>query len=180
MDFRKQLNKLQFMKKYIANIITGSRVAFSLPLLFIPLSSAWFYIIYFLCGFTDMIDGAIARKMEVVSEFGARLDTVADFVFMLVCSIKILPLIHISAGLCVWIIIIALVKIFNIALVFIQKKKLISIHSVLNKITGFVLFFFPFSLTFVETSYSVATICVFATIASLQEVYFIVKGQDVL
>ena len=67
------------MKKYIANIITGSRVAFSLPLLFIPLSSAWFYIFYLLCGLTDMIDGAIARKMGAVSKFGAKLDTVADF-----------------------------------------------------------------------------------------------------
>ena len=168
------------MKKYIANIITGSRITFSLPLLFIPLSSAWFYILYLFCGFTDMIDGAIARKTGAVSKFGARLDTVADFVFMFVCSIKILPLMHIPVWLWVWIIIVALIKIFNIALVFIHKKKLISIHSVLNKTTGFALFLLPLSLTFVETTYSVATICVLATIAVMQEVYFIVKGQEVL
>jgi CDP-diacylglycerol--glycerol-3-phosphate 3-phosphatidyltransferase len=168
------------MKKYIANIITGSRVAFSLPLLFIPLSSAWFYIFYLLCGLTDMIDGAIARKMGAVSKFGAKLDTVADFVFMFVCSIKILPLIHIPVWLRVWIIVVALIKIFNITLVFIHKKKLISIHSVLNKITGFALFLLPLSLTFDETTYSVATICVLATIAAMQEAYFIAKGQEVL
>ncbi len=168
------------MKKYIANIITGSRVAFSLTLLFIPLSSAWFYILYLFCGLTDMIDGAIARKTGTVSKFGARLDTVADFVFMFVCSIEILPLMHIPVWLWVWIIIVAMIKIFNIALVFIQKKKLISIHSVLNKTTGFALFLFPLSLIFVETTYSVATICVLATIAVMQEVYFIAKGQDVL
>ena len=168
------------MKKNIANIITGSRVAFSLLLLFIPLSSASFYTFYLFCGLTDMIDGAIARKTGAVSNFGARLDTVADFVFMFVCSIKILPLIHISAWLCVWIIIIALIKIFNIALVFIHKKKLISIHSVLNKTTGFALFLMPLSLTFVETTYSIATICVLATIAAMQEVYFIAKGQELL
>ena len=168
------------MKKYIANIITGSRVAFSLPLLFIPLSSAWFYIFYLLCGLTDMIDGAIARKMGAVSKFGAKLDTFADFVFMFVCSIKILPLIHIPVWLWVWIIVVAWIKIFNIALVFIHKKKLISIHSVLNKITGFALFFFPLSQTLVEPIYSVATICLLATIAAMQEVYFIAKGQEVL
>jgi len=168
------------MKKYIANIITGSRVAFSLPLLFIPLSSAWFYIFYLLCGLTDMIDGAIARKMGAVSKFGAKLDTVADFVFMFVCSIKILPLIHIPVWLWVWIIVVALIKIFNITLVFIRKKKLISIHSVLNKTTGFALFLLPLSLTFAPTTYSVATICVLATIAATQEVCFVAKGQDVL
>ena len=168
------------MKKYIANIITGSRVAFSLPLLFIPLSSAWFYILYLLCGLTDMIDGAIARKTGAVSKFGARLDTIADFVFMFVCWVKIFPLMHIPIWLWVWIIIVALIKIFNITLVFIYKKKLLSIHSVLNKITGFALFLLPLSLTFVETSYSVATICVLATIAATQEVCFVAKDQDVL
>ena len=140
------------MKKYIANIITGSRIIFSLPLLFIPLSSAWFYVFYLFCGLTDMIDGTIARKTETSSKFGARLDTIADFVFMFVCSIKILPLIPIPIWLWVWIIVVALIKIFNIALVFIHKKKLISIHSALNKTTGFALFLLPLSLTFVETT----------------------------
>ncbi len=168
------------MKKYIANIITGSRIIFSLPLLFIPLSSAWFYVFYLFCGFTDMIDGTIARKTGAVSKLGAKLDTIADFVFMLVCSIKILPLIRIALWLWVWIIIVASIKIFNIALVFMRKKKLISIHSVFNKITGFALFLLPLSLTFVETTYSVAIICLLATIVVVQEVYFIAKGQEVL
>lgn len=168
------------MKKYIANIITSSRIIFSLPLLFIPLSSAWFYVFYLFCGFTDMIDGTIARKTGAVNKFGARLDTIADFVFMLVCSIKILPLIRITLWLWVWIIIIASIKIFNIALVFIRKKKLISIHGVFNKITGFALFLLPLSLTFVEANYSVSTICLLATIAVVQEVYLIAKGQEIL
>ena len=168
------------MKKYIANIITGSKIAFSLPLLFIPLSSLWFYILYLFCGLTDMIDGTIARKMGAVSQFGARLDTFSDFVFMLVCSIKILPLIHISVWRWMWIVMVALIKIFNIAFVFVRKKKLISIHSALNKITGFALFLLPLTLTFVENTYSIATICVLATIAVIQEFYLIAKGQEVL
>ena len=168
------------MKKYIANIITGSRIIFCLPLLFIPLSSAWFYVFYLFCGLTDMIDGTIARKTETDSEFGARLDTVADFVFMFVCWLKILPIMHIPVWLWVWIIVVALIKIFHTVFVFIHKKKLISIHSVLNKATGFALFLLPLSQTFVETTYSVTTVCVLATIAAMQEVYFIAKGQELL
>ena len=127
-----------------------------------------------------MIDGAIARKTGAVSTFGAKLDTVADFVFMLVSAIKILPLMCIPIWLWIWILLVALIKICNIALVFIQKKKLISIHSVLNKATGFALFLLPLSLTFVEPVYSVVTICILASIAGMQEVYFILKGQEVL
>ena len=168
------------MKKHIANIITGSRIIFSFPLLLIPLSSAWFYVFYLFCGITDMIDGTIARKTKAVSKFGARLDTVADFVFVFVCGVKILPLIHIPVWLWGWITLIAVIKMFNIAFVFILKRKIISIHSVLNKITGLLLFLLPPTLTFFENTYSVAVICVLSTIAVMQEVYFISKEQDVL
>ena len=168
------------MKKHIANIITTSRIVFSLSLLFIPLSSVWFYALYLICGLTDMIDGTIARKIGSASDFGAKLDTVSDFVFMLVCAIKILPILHMPVWLWVWTLLIALTKILNIALVFIAKKKLISIHSVFNKITGFALFLLPFTLTFVPTTYSVSAICVLATVAVMREVYLVARGQEVL
>ena len=79
-----------------------------------------------------------------------------------------------------WIALIALTKILNIALVFIAKKKLISVHSVLNKITGFALFLLPLTLNFVEATYSVLAICVLATVAVAQEVYLVAKGREVV
>ena len=87
---------------------------------------------------------------------------------------------HLPVWLWGWMIIVALIKIFNIVLVFIHKKKLLSIHSVLNKATGVALFFLPLWLTFVETTYSVATVCALATIAVMQEVYYSVIGKEVL
>ena len=38
-----------------------------------------------------MFDGFVVRKTDTVSKFGARLDTIADFVFVIVCLIKLLP-----------------------------------------------------------------------------------------
>ena len=87
------------MKKYIANIITASRIVLSLPLLLVPLSSAWFYVFYLLCGLSDMVDGTVARRTNSASEFGARLDTVSDFVFMTVALIKFVPHLPIPAWL---------------------------------------------------------------------------------
>ena len=54
----------KFMKKYITNIITGSRIVFSLPLLLIPLTSARFYALYLLCGLSDMIDRRYCGKKD--------------------------------------------------------------------------------------------------------------------
>lgn len=160
--------------------MTASRIIFSLPLLFLPLSSVWFYILYLICGLTDMIDGTIARKTGAVSQFGARLDTASDLVFMFVCTVKILPFLSLPLWLWVWITLIASVKILNITLILIYKKKLISIHSVLNKITGFALFLLPLSLTFIKPAYSTLIICALATLALIQEVYLIAKGKELV
>ena len=134
------------MKKHIANIITGSRIVFSVPLMFLPLSSAWFYVLYLFCGFTDMIDGSIARKTGTVSEFGARLDTVADFVFLSASLAKFLPMVPIPQWLWVWIAVIGVVKIGNLIWGYVRIKTLVSLHTVMNKITGLLLFLLP--LTF--------------------------------
>ena len=168
------------LTKHIANIITSCRILCSMGILCFPAFSPEFYTMYFLCGFSDMIDGTIARKTNTVSEFGSTLDTVADFVFVVVCLIKLLPMIHIPVWLWLWIGAIAVIKIANIVLGFVHMKRFLSVHTVLNKITGFALFLLPLSLTFVEANYSVATICLLATIAVAQEVYFIAKGQEAL
>ena len=72
-----------------------------------------------------MVDGTIARKTNSVSEFGARLDTIAGFLFFAVTLIKLLTIIHIPKWIWVWIVVIAIIKIFNVILGFIYKKKLI-------------------------------------------------------
>ena len=166
------------MKIHIANIITGSRIVFSLLLLFIPLSSALFYIFYLFCGLTDMIDGTVARKTGAVSNFGAKLDTASDFVFMAVCVVKLLPKINISVWLWIWIAIIAIVKVINIVMGFIRRKKLVALHTFLNKITGLLLFLLPLTLQFILPTYSFAVVCTIATIAAIQEGYYIIKAND--
>ena len=123
------------MKKHIANIITGSRIVLSLPLLIIPLTSAWFYALYLLCGFSDMIDGTVARSTNSATQFGARLDTLSDFVFMTVALIKFVPHLHIPVWLWIWIGIIAMIKLGNVVWGFVRTKKLISPHTILNKVT---------------------------------------------
>ena len=160
------------MKKHIATIITGSRIVLSLPLLVIPLTSEWFYALYLLCGLSDMIDGTVARKTKSTGEFGAKLDTVLDFVFMSVALIKFLPHFHIPVWLWIWIGMIALIKLGNAAWGFVRTKKLISTHTVLNKITGLFLFLLPVTISFVDLTYALPIVCTIATVAAIHEVYY--------
>ena len=166
------------MKKHIANIITGSRIIFSLSLLVIPLSSAWFYVLYLFCGLTDMIDGAIARKTNAFSSFGSKLDTAADFIFMAVCAVKVLPIIYLPVLLWIWIAVIAIIKFANIVFGFIRRKKLVDYHTDLNKMTGLLLFLLPFTLQYIEPTYSFAIVCAVATIAAIEEGSYTIKTND--
>ena len=165
------------MKKHLANMITGLRIIVSFVLLLFDALSLPFYITYLLCGFSDMIDGTIARKTNAVSEFGSKLDTVADAVFMAVCAVKLLPMIYLPIWVWIWIAVIAIIKSANIVMGFFRRKKLVAYHTVLNKITGLLLFLLPFKLQFIEPTYSFAVLCSVATIAAVQEGYYTIKSN---
>ena len=157
----------------MANIITGIRIVLSALLLFCPAFSPAFFALYIAAGVSDMIDGAVARKTGTVSEFGSRLDTIADIVFVAACLIKVLPVLDVPLWLCIWIAVIAFIKAANIAAGYIRRKKFISVHSVMNKVTGGLLFVFQLTLAFMDLRYSAAAVCALATAAAIQEGYLI-------
>lgn len=62
------------MKFVIVNLITGLRIIIGLIMLFFPALSTEFYICYLFAGFTDMIDGTIARILGAESQFGEKFE----------------------------------------------------------------------------------------------------------
>ena len=157
------------MRKQIANIITSLRIICSILMLFCPVQSIRFCLLYIFAGITDMIDGTIARKTNAVSEFGARLDSVADIIFVAVSLIKFLPIINLQWWLCIWIVLIVVIKISNILCGFVKKKKVIMLHTVANKITGLLLFLLPLTQPFIDLQYSAPIVCFIAIFAAIQE-----------
>jgi CDP-diacylglycerol--glycerol-3-phosphate 3-phosphatidyltransferase len=157
----------------MANIITGIRIVISAFLLFCPVFSPEFFMLYISAGASDMIDGAVARKTGTVSEFGSRLDTIADIVFVAVCLIKVIPVLDVPVWLYIWITIIAFIKVANIAVGYIRQKEFISVHSLMNKMTGGLLFVFPLTLVYMDLRYSATVVCMVATVAAIQEWYLV-------
>ena len=120
-----------------------------------------------------MIDGWVARKTNTASEFGAKLDTMADTVFVIVCLFKLLPVMDIPVWLYVWIGVIAFIKVINIVSGYVVRKQFVSVHSVMNKVTGALLFLLPLTLSFINIKYSATVVCLIATFAAIQEGHFI-------
>ena len=166
------------MTKHIANILTGSRIFGSILLLFFPAFSSGFYITYLLCGFSDMIDGTIARKTNSTSNFGSQLDTIADFIFVVISLFKLLPEIHIPHWLWIWSGMIAVIKIRNIIWGYVLKKQFIPLHTIMNKLTGLLLFLLPLTLSFADMKYSSFAVCSIATFAAIQEGVYIATNRE--
>lgn len=81
-------------------------------------------------------------------------------------------------GFC-WTATIAVVKIAGNIAGFIRNKKFLAEHTVMNKITGFMLFLLPLSFSFVELRFSLFAVCSVATVAAIQESYYLQKGIEV-
>lgn len=163
----------------MANIVTSIRILCSIALLFCPAFSPAFYALYLTAGVSDMVDGWVARRTHTASELGAKLDTIADIVFVIVCLVKMLPVLNIPVWLYVWIGIIALIKIINIISGFVVQKRFVSVHSIMNKTTGLLLFIFPLTISFIDLKYTATLVCIFATFAAIQEGHFTRTNQTV-
>ena len=164
------------MAKHIANILTGYRILGSILLLFFPTFSVAFYIIYLFCGFSDMIDGTIARKTNSISKFGSQLDTIADLVFAVVSMIRLLPVIHLPQWLWIWCGMIAIIKIGSIIWGYVSKKQFMSLHTIMNKATGLLLFLLPLTIYFVELKYTAIVVCSVATLSAIQEGFYVITA----
>ena len=161
----------------MANIITFVRVVCSVALLFCPALSTPFYVLFLTAGFSDMIDGPVARATGTVSEFGSKFDTVADFILVVVCLIKLIPVLDIPLWLIIWIAFIVLIKMINIISGYVMHKKLVAAHTLMNKVTGILLFIFPLTLTIIDLRFSGAVVCAVATFAAIQEGHYIRTGR---
>lgn len=66
---------------HLPNILTTSRLILAPLLLFLQPMSGWFWLLYSYCFVSDLVDGLLARRMNLTSEVGALLDSFADASF---------------------------------------------------------------------------------------------------
>lgn len=162
----------------MANVLTGMRILCGLLMLCFPAFSRWYYCFYLIGGFTDAVDGTVARKMGTASDFGSKFDTVADFIFTLVVVIKIVLALYIPVWLIIWIAIIALIKIGCHLAGYIKYQEFNTVHSMLNKVCGGVTFVVPL---FIGGDYAwQAKVVVVIVICILTSIAAIVEGMTIL
>lgn len=157
--------------KYVPNMITLLRIFGTLCLISCDNYSTAFYIVFTLCGISDVVDGVIARMTNSVSILGARLDSVADLLFYSVMGVKLLPDMIRILPLWLWMAAVAVIstRIVCYIITAIRFRCLSSMHTYMNKLTGFTIFVMPYTIV---TDFFVAhciTLSIISAISTLEE-----------
>ena len=155
----------------LPDIITLLRIAGSLGLILCDVTSVAYWIIYGLCGISDIVDGWLARKLKCVTKTGALLDSVADICFVACCAWKLLPIVELPQWLWLWAGVIVVIKIVNQLSALVMCGRCYFPHTTANKVTGFLLF-----IAIPMTVWSIIPIVIVvsvATFAAIHEGHFI-------
>lgn len=176
----------EFFRKQCANIISAARIIAAISLYFFSKMENWGFIgIYVFCGLTDLLDGKIARKLNITSSIGALLDTIGD-VLTYLAVIKILIMQSLIPGwFLIWYIV---AMIGNLIAAVIAKRRFgefYFIHSLFGKALGGVLFILPLMMKLTEKIENnnyicLSVICVVATLSAFETIYIQLRAKEKL
>jgi len=159
--------------KHLPNAITALRFIGAVCLLFFVVGSPAFWVIYFVCGLSDMVDGYLAQRLGCESKTGAVLDSLADLAFVACCCWKLIPVLPFPKWLWVWVGAIVAIKVINQICALVMYKKCVFPHTIANKVTGALLFVGVPLTVFLESIVPMIVIAAVATFAAVQEGHLI-------
>ena len=155
----------------VADTVTSLRIVAAVVLVFIPWGTRRFLFVYTFAGLTDVLDGWLARKNQTVSEFGARLDSIADLLFYGVFLIRLFPLLYQMLPGEIWYFVLGIivVRLTSYAVAAVKYCRFASLHTWLNKLTGVAVFLLPYILQFTSGVGYCWAVCILAFAAAVEE-----------
>ncbi|MHC5226735.1 CDP-alcohol phosphatidyltransferase family protein [Enterococcus sp. LJL99] len=166
--------------KHIPNFLSVLRIFLSITLLMISESEPLWFIIYFICGLTDMLDGWIARRFNHTSKLGSTLDSIGDFIFVVVVLVKFLLTQPFTSLMIIVICLLFFIKSISIIYGWIKFKSIPLLHTLANKLAGFAVFLFvPFYLVSNNVQpYLVLLLSGITLFSSLEELALLITSKE--
>ncbi len=159
------------MLKHIPNLLTLFRIALIPVFVNVffsgdPGAYGWAFFVYALAGFTDVLDGIIARRFRLQSKLGAVLDPLADKLMLLTVLLslyigELIPLVILLVPLAKELFMIG----GGIYLYFIREERVVIPSNVFGKLST-VMFFFAIATVLLLDAQMVVTIFLYLAIAS--------------
>ena len=126
------------------------------------------------------MDGFIARVTHTTSEFGTKLDSIADLVYYAVMLLKVFPILTQRLPMGIWVAVacIIIVRLTAYFVAAVKHKRFASLHTYFNKITGVAVFSVPYFISSRLVIVFSSAVCVIAGAASAEElVIHLINGR---
>lgn len=139
-----------------------------------------FIVIYIAIGVTDVLDGLIARRFGYESDLGAKLDSIADFMFYSIVAFIFLKL-HFSmlqGNQQLVLVALVLLRVLNVFWTKIKYKQVVFVHTVANKVAGVIVYLVPILFLFTEDGGVVWSILIITFLAALEELLITIKCAE--
>lgn len=157
------------MKQHLPNLLTLLRFPLALGLLPMRTLSPAFLVLYLLCGVTDVLDGALARRWSVCSDAGARLDSAADLLLAAVLVFKLWPALALDAPLIACAAGVALCRFAAALTAKLRFGRFGFLHTYANKAAGVLLALVPFVLALSPARWPLVVLLLVTGISALEE-----------
>lgn len=165
------------MRRNLPNALSMARIALTIPLIWLRPLSAGFFVLYALAGVTDAMDGCLARAWRVTSKLGAKLDGAGDFLLFSVLLYRLIPIFPWPLWTIVWIAVIAAIRLSALFVCYIRFRQFAFLHTYANKVTGFLLFLFPFLIVLLDLNATATVLCAVASLSSLEELCIQIRSD---
>lgn len=161
-----------------ANSITLLRILLAIAMLWVPPFTRAFWACYLGAIVSDVLDGVVARLLKQQSDFGAKLDSAADFIFA--CAIAAIALIHMDIPAWLWIFaaVIALCRFVGYGIGYRRYRTFSALHTCANKAAGGMICGFPALYALLGINVSGVLLCAVALYAAVEEVLITVSSKE--
>jgi CDP-diacylglycerol--glycerol-3-phosphate 3-phosphatidyltransferase len=168
--------------KYAPNALSITRIALSLSLFSFVENPLLFSLVYGICGLSDAMDGILARRFKSESLLGAKLDSLADFIFVTVVISALVFFTNVLKNLLALVCIVAvlLVRAGNLVITRLKFSQWSSMHTMGNKASLVVLFFsVPLCVMLGSAPLSVIlAVTTLGLLAAFEETHLLVTSKE--
>ena len=171
--------------KHVPNTLSALRIPLSVALLFLTGRPWVFLIVYLVNGATDVFDGMIARRFNVESSLGSKLDAVGDSMLFGAAAICMIFLADLTMRYPVITYLAVLgpgvaYKIANVFVTVVRFKQWNMMHTILNRSVFVALYFYvPVFLLLREVNFAmVLAISVLICVACFEETVTLLRLEE--
>jgi CDP-diacylglycerol--glycerol-3-phosphate 3-phosphatidyltransferase len=162
--------------KQLANLITSTRFLLAAGMVLTAPFSAAFWACYLGGGVSDLLDGPIARRLNIQSTAGAKLDSAADLAFAAAISVAAVRSVPLPIWIWVCAACITAVRLAGHSIGFAKYRTFSALHTYANKATGALIFASPLLYAALGLTGSGIVLCAAALFSSVEELVITVSA----